>query len=112
MSTLHTLDRSWGNKKAFITVRKGDKYLHTVGEEYDLCECHTEEGSHFITGSAVVYNTLLVNELRDLSAVVLDMHYNEACKSYSGLIEALKKAYGDEVSDSMKVTVVFLRRLQ
>lgn len=110
--TIHTLDREWGTGE-FISVRRGDKYLGTEGVTYDLCECDTstEPYSHSIVGSAVVTQAFL-STVKALSRwpETHAKHYNEACRTYDGLMTAMVKAYGDEFTDEATVTILRLRR--
>lgn len=103
--TLHTLNRHWGSGN-FITVRRGQKYADAVGQTFELCECWGDD--HAIVGSARV-NRAEIMELDDIPAVVIETHYNEGCRLYSGLLAALRTAYGaDAVDDWTEVTVLHL----
>ena len=106
--TLHTLNRAWGKDRVFITVRRGDKYLGTEGQTFDLCECWGDD--HAIVGNAIVVRTGLM-EMGEIPASLLDTHYNSKCRQYRYLMEAMRNAYGvDAMDDSTIVTICTLQR--
>ena len=100
--TLHVVGREWADG---VTVRRGPKWLAHAGETVTLCECSSDGDSHVVVGKALL-TAVWYGKLRDIPARVLGEHYSESCRTYTGILTALRKVYGGGVCGETYVTAM------
>ena len=107
---LHTLDVEIG--KIASTVRNGFKWADLkTGERLELCVCLPTPQDHNIAGEGVVVN-LWFGRFQDIPAKLIANEHEVRSRTYKGLLDSMKKAYGDSFHEFSPVTVVVYERVK
>lgn len=106
MHMLHSLDCDIGD--IGVTVRKGEKWFGTIGVPVQLCVCVPE---HRIEGKAVIIDNWY-GIFRDIPGRFLEKEHEEESRMYSGLLNSMRRAYGEDFNEDEEVTVVVYNRLE
>lgn len=105
---LHSLDVEAGNHGS--TVRNGQKWLGTVGEEIELCVCSDDNVTHEIKGHGIVTD-IWYGPFFAIPAKLIDQEHEVRSRQYSGLLESMRKAYGVSFLEEKDVVVLtYLRK--
>ena len=118
---LHSLDCERGQFGS--TVRKGNKWADAFGLTLQLCVC-TQTGviesegpdpitvpvhTHEIKGHGLVTD-IWQGKFKDVPARYLELEHEIRSRQYSGLLDSMRKAYGEDFSINDEVVVlVYLR---
>lgn len=104
---LHTLDIEVGEITS--TVRNGFKWADLeLGESIELCVCL--DGGHEVKGTGTIVE-LWFGKFRDIPAQKIANEHEVRSRTYNGLLDSMRKAYGEKFSESAPVTVVvYMRR--
>lgn len=94
------------------TVRRGEKWFNEGDRELDLCHCQ-QQGSyqgeplivHEVVGTARIINRVLMQFRHLTDRMVADEH-EESSRTVAGLLESMRRAYGDEFGEDEFVTVL------
>ena len=109
---LHSLDCEKGQFGS--TVRKGNKWADAFGLTLELCVCEPyfdvpQEMSHTVEGHGVVTD-IWQGKFKDVPARYLELEHEIRSRQYSGLLDSMRKAYGEDFSINDEVVVlVYLR---
>ncbi len=119
-TTLHmiqkTLDLVVG--EVGVTVRRGGKWAHILRRslDLDLCLCSYEGGpavgvpKHTQAGTGIVIETHLM-PFKDVPARLVALEHEESSRTYFGLLNSMRKAYGSDFAEREDVTIFAYRRL-
>lgn len=123
LHNLHTIDINPG--QTGVTVRNGDKWADALNDKIELCECamvyykHASLGpstvsqppemQHKIVGHGVVIE-IWNGEFKNIPARYIEHEHEERSRMYSGLLESMRKAYGETFSEANHVTVLVYNR--
>lgn len=114
METLHNLHPiEIGVGETGTTIRNGRKWLDIInsGESFvELCVC-TPEGEHTVVGKGQLTSAVL-KSFNELLAVELADEHELSSRNYSGLLESMRRAYGEQFSESSPVTVLHYKRIE
>lgn len=118
---MHELEVEPGQKGS--TVRLGTKWLNTRNAELILCvcsdrckggSCDVPEGDTCDNcerkGTARAIFTWY-GIMRDVPARTIEYEHERKSRRYGGLVESMKRAYGDEFSEWSPVVVLIYRRM-
>jgi hypothetical protein len=98
---LHTLDASVDQLAS--TVRKGFKWADLrYSDELELCVCEPE---HNVQGHAWVQG-LWFGRFFEIPARLLQYEHEVRSRTYDGLHDSMRKAYGDDFGADEPVTVI------
>jgi hypothetical protein len=111
---LHPLDVKVGDLGS--TCRRGDKWAESFGEEIALCVCKQRQTAEYacppssIVGQAKVLG-IWQGTFFEIPARYLVFEHEVSSRSYGGLMQSMRKAYGKDFVDSERITVVLYRRI-
>src|SRR6185295_10469414 len=109
MHMLHSLDLDVWHEG--VTVRKGFKWADVeMGEELDLCVCTRDPETHDVQGKGTVEG-VWVGRFGELPASLIELEHEESSRVYSGLLESMRRAYGEDFEEDTFVTVVMYTRV-
>lgn len=107
---LHTLDAEVGEFTS--TVRNGFKWADLKqGEQIELCVCLPTPQDHVVSGIGKVFQ-LWFGKFSDIPARLIANEHEVRSRSYYGLLDSMKKAYGQEFNGSNPVIVIEYLRVQ
>lgn len=94
------------------TVRRGAKWYEEGDKELDLCHCQ-QQGSyqgeplivHEIVGTARILTRVLM-QFQNLTDRMIEDEHEESSRNVAGLLESMRRAYGEEFSENEFVTVL------
>jgi hypothetical protein len=105
---LHSLDVGRGDIGS--TVRRGFKWADLKwGETILLCVCTRDPETHDVQGSGKV-TEVWVGQFADIPARYLEFEHETQSRLYSGLLESMEHAYGEDFDELEYVTVLTYRR--
>src|SRR5258708_20229372 len=111
---LHSLDVEPGNSGS--TVRKGPKWSDAMGQDLALCVCtHRQTDTYAcpeedIQGHGKVFG-VWYGKFVDIPARYLQIEHVVRSRQYIGLLDSMRKAYGDSFSEQDEVTVLLYNRI-
>lgn len=106
LHSLHSYDVPAG--KIGVTVRRGNKWSTSQpGTFLDLCCC---VDGHKIVGMGEILKTRYC-PFDTILAKDIELEHEGSSRLYSGLLESMRRAYGEEFKEDEYVTLVFYRRL-
>lgn len=95
-----------------VTVRNGIKWMGYQGEFIDLCECISSDKSkdmtHFVTGRGKILNKGTC-AFRDVPARIVELEHCADARTYSGLLEAMKRAYSNFTEQNIVTWIEYVR---
>jgi hypothetical protein len=107
---LHSLDAGLGATAS--TVRNGFKWADLEErEQIELCVCTRDPETHDVQGTGVVL-ALWFGYFKDIPARLLKYEHEVRSREYSGLLDSMRKAYGDTFNEVSPVTVIVYRRIK
>ena len=107
---LHLLDADLGATAS--TVRNGFKWADLEPSEHiELCVCTRDPETHDVQGEGVVL-TLWFGYFKDIPAKLLSYEHEVRSRLYSGLLDSMRKAYGDTFNEVSPVTVIIYKRIK
>lgn len=110
---LHTLDAQVGEYTS--TVRNGFKWADLKeGEQIELCVCTRVDESfsiHEPSGIGQVH-LLWFGRFKDIPARWIANEHEVRSRMYGGLLDSMKKAYGENFDEESPVTVVNYLRVK
>lgn len=107
---LHTLDVAVGEVTS--TVRNGFKWADLkTGEEIELCVCLPTPNDHKVSGVGRVFQ-LWFGRFQDIPARLIANEHEVQSRTYNGLLDSMRRAYGDSFHEFSPVTVVVYRRVK
>jgi len=105
---LHSLDVGRGD--IATTVRRGFKWADLKFEDIILlCVCTRDPEQHDVQGSGKVLE-VWVGVFADIPARYIENEHETRSRYYSGLLESMENAYGEEFDELEYVTVLTYRR--
>jgi hypothetical protein len=105
---LHSLDAEVGSPAS--TVRSGFKWADVVhGDALELCVCTRDPETHEVQGAGKVLGTWF-GRFFDIPARYLRFEHEAQSREYGGLLDSMRRAYGEELSESRPVTIIIYRR--
>jgi len=118
---LHDLEVDVGQKGS--TVRLGTKWLNTRNAELILCvcsdrcaggSCDDPNGTSCVNCTRVgTAKTIFTwyGIFRDIPARTIEYEHERRSRKYGGLVESMRKAYGDMFNEWSPVVVMIYRRM-
>lgn len=106
---LHSLDCEVGQRGS--TVRNGLKWADVQGQQIELCVCAHRQTDIYtcpqedVQGLATVEN-IWVGKMCDVPAKLIETEHEIRSRQYSGLLDSMRKAYGDAFSEDNQVVVL------
>jgi hypothetical protein len=104
---LHSLDCEVG--EVGTTVRRGTKWNDAVDQEVELCACGLGD-QHAVKGHASVFSAW-TGSFSNVPARLIEREHEARSRRYPGLLVSMRKAYGEDFSESETVTVLSYKRL-
>ena len=110
MRTLHMLHSLDCEKGQFgTTVRKGNKWADAFGLTLELCVCEVHPAlcciEHKISGHGLVTD-IWEGKFKDVPARYLEYEHEIRSRQYSGLLESMRKAYGQDFNEDEQVVIL------
>jgi hypothetical protein len=113
LHNLHTIDIEPG--EIGVTVRRGMKWSGAKpGDEIKLCVCVEGDGDtqvHSIVGRGIVTYARLTYML-GIRAWELDHEHSASARTYRGLMDGMRRAYGPDFDEWEDVIVLHYRRVE
>ena len=119
---LHSLDAEVD--KLASTVRNGFKWANLRYDEHlELCVCTPNpnnvanglpvdfDAEHDVQGRGLVRD-LWFGRFQDIPARLLRYEHEVRSREYNGLLDSMRKAYGDGFAESSPVTVIVYKRVK
>lgn len=107
---LHTLDVEVGEYTS--TVRNGFKWADLKeGELIELCVCLPTPQDHWVSGVGKVH-ALWFGRFKNIPARWIANEHEVRSRTYHGLLDSMRKAYGENFDEESPVTVVNYLRVE
>lgn len=90
-----------------MTIRRGSKWYDDPNRDLELCECFPE---HNIVGHARVFSKMLLS-FSTLTDDMLENEHEISSRTVLGLLESMRRAYGDDFKETERVTVLTYWRI-
>lgn len=103
---LHTLDTNVG--ELGVTIRRGLKWYNDDNEFLELCVCVPKCEIKGV-GKVEFREKFL---FKDIPARYLEYEHESRSRLYSGCLESMKKAYGENFTEDTEVTVLGYTRIK
>lgn len=106
---LHSFELEVGS--IVVTVRRGIKWANSQkGDELELCVCEGQPIQHNVVGKGIVQSAEIYR-FCDLPWKVFYTEHEIAAKTYGGLLNSMKRAYGYDFNEKEIVTALFYKRI-
>jgi hypothetical protein len=104
---LHSLDVEPGNSGS--TVRNGPKWSDAINQTIELCVCD-KAGNHDVKGHAVVTG-IWEGLFYQIPAKLIEREHELRSRSYSGLLDSMRNAYGENFQEDNSVVILTYNRV-
>lgn len=109
LHNLHPIDTPVGEFGS--TVRKGLKWADANGQFIELCVCTNDPETHYIAGGGYV-TEVWTGLFWNIPARLIEIEHKKEARTYLGLLEGMRSAYGPSFETNELVTILVYRRMR